>query len=259
MFAEQYTRNDTGWILFPQDDTRYRRDVFPDGWQEHHAKANMFLIEELIKHTTKPGDLILDPFGGTGTIFIGLRMSRRVVTVDIEDPFCDYMETARKHIMDGLENPPLGIILRGNCRNVLPLPVDAVITSPPYADVMAKGGGILRREVRFRRQLDTYSASEGNIGRLKRFWYNRAMRDVYTKCAQSLKSGSLMSIIIKDKIEKGKRVSLAMDCVRICQQVGFALDEWHKWLPRGHMFVNIKKSRGERVIEDEDILLFRRI
>jgi len=252
MFAPQYPRNDKGWIEFPVRDQDRRRELFPDGWADHPAKANIYLIEALVEHLTQPGDTILDPFGGTGTILLAVKMDRRVVCVDLEPYYVEYMKKAVVHM--GVE----AFILQGDARKVLPIPADAIITSPPYADSWHTGSGILTRETYLERDLARYISRPGNLARLTRFWYNQAMKKVYAKCAESLKPGSSMAIIIKDQIRKGKRVPLAKDCIKMCQKVGFELTEWHKWRPSGHMFVSIKRSRGEKVVSDEDILIFER-
>jgi len=252
MFAPQYPRNDKGWIEFPVRDQDRRRELFPDGWADHPAKANIYLIEALVEHLTQPDDTILDPFGGTGTILLAVGMDRRVVCIDLELTYVEYMIKTLAHM--GIN----AFVIRGDARKILPIPADAIITSPPYADSLHPGSGIIGRESGVEEALLRYRSDPANLARLTRFWYNQAMKKVYAKCAESLKPGSPMAIIIKDQIRKGKRVPLAKDCIKMCQKVGFELTEWHKWRPSGHMFVSIKRSKGERVVSDEDILIFER-
>ena len=67
-----------------------------------------------------------------------------------------------------------------------------------------------------------------------------------------------MSLIIKDRILKGQRVFLGLAAVRVMTEAGFELFEWHMWKPPGSMFVSIKKSKGETVVEDEHIIIMQR-
>ena len=84
-FAPDYPRNEQGWILFPRD-VEWRRKLFPDGVFEHPAKANMFLIQELVRYLTEPGDVVLDPFGGTGTLLIGALEDQQHTPISFETP-----------------------------------------------------------------------------------------------------------------------------------------------------------------------------
>jgi len=48
------------------------------------------LHEKAIKRCTKPGDIILDPFGGSGsTLIAGEQLKRKVYMVELEPVFCD--------------------------------------------------------------------------------------------------------------------------------------------------------------------------
>ena len=86
-FAPQYERDKNNLIHFPSDTSR-RKAMFVQESFEHPAKANISMVEELIKFTSKEGDLILDPFGGTGTLMIGDEMGRRVVLMELNPRYC---------------------------------------------------------------------------------------------------------------------------------------------------------------------------
>jgi adenine-specific DNA-methyltransferase len=47
------------------------------------------VIERIIKSTSNPGDLILDPFMGSGTTAeVALRLGRKVVGFEIREDYC---------------------------------------------------------------------------------------------------------------------------------------------------------------------------
>jgi len=48
------------------------------------------MIADAIRDATKPGDLVLDPFGGSGTTLIAAEaINRRAILIEIEPKFAD--------------------------------------------------------------------------------------------------------------------------------------------------------------------------
>ena len=91
-FAPAYDRDIEGRVLFPRD-TELRRQLFPfTDPSEHIAKANMLMVAELVKCFTEPGDTILDPFAGTGTVLVATTLWRKVVMMELVDTFCQTIE-----------------------------------------------------------------------------------------------------------------------------------------------------------------------
>ena len=57
---------------------------------KHPAKANLLMIEWIIKTYTKPGDLIVDPMAGTGsTGVIAMRLGRHAILGEYEQGYVD--------------------------------------------------------------------------------------------------------------------------------------------------------------------------
>lgn len=263
-FAADYERDENGWVLFPRDVER-RKELFPQEVFEHPAKANMFLTEELIYYLTEPGDHILDPFGGTGTTMIAALLKRPTTLIDIEPQYCRLMEeTVLSWSTTSRPGPlPADIhILHGDCRQVLPIPCNAIITSPPYSQAL--GGGTGLKDVgksNVDSSLRAYSgtaASPLNIGRLNPFYFERAMDKVYQKLAECLPSGAPMAFIVKDFMRGGGRFLLSEGIIRQAHKNGFAFREWYKWATPGSAQRKLMKAKGSKVVEDEDIIIFRR-
>ena len=68
-----------------------------------------------------------------------------------------------------------------------------------------------------------------------------------------------MTTVIKDRIVDGKRVYLSKWADKVCKAVGFTLELWEKWKTPGHGFTNIARSQGKLVVDEEDIMVYRRI
>lgn len=263
-FASEYEHNDQGWILFPTSDVTRRKALFPQDVFDHPAKANMFLIDTLVDHCTQPGETILDPFGGTGTIMIAALRGRNVTTIEIETAYQQLLQRIHSEWMDTPElNDFLADIrnLQGDCRLVLPVPCDHVIFSPPYSIALGKSTGLTKREGaadKHFKKWGQYSNNAQNLGQLNPFLFARAMDKVYSGLAQSVPPGGSMTVITKDIMRNQKRVFLSVDCIKTCSKLGFKLEEWHKWKTAGSAQAKIMRSKGAEVVWDEDILIFRR-
>ena len=73
------------------------RDFFCDEAINHPAKANTNLIEFLIKKYTKPGDVVLDPFLGSGTTLVACALlNRRGIGVEIDESYCELAKNRLK-------------------------------------------------------------------------------------------------------------------------------------------------------------------
>ena len=256
-FAPQYPRNEQGWVLFKSDTSRRKSLPFPDRVFEHPAKANLNLLEAIIDYISEPGETILDPFGGTGSLLTAANMGRRVLLIELEEAFQEMIEESLPQFGDGTS-----MLIKGDCRQILPIPCDHALFSPPYANILSGTGlkyGIGRsvsREAMNRYSGD--SASALNLGRLSDFLYARNMEKVYQKLFTSIKPGGTMTIIIKDKIKGGIREFLSVPCIRTCAEAGFKLAEWNKWKAPGTAQQKLMASKGFDTVQDEDIITFKR-
>lgn len=64
----------------------------------HPTQKPVALMEYLIRTYTQPGDLVLDPFAGSGTTLVAARnLQRRYIGVELQ---AEYVETARKRLSE---------------------------------------------------------------------------------------------------------------------------------------------------------------
>ena len=265
-FAPGYPRNDKEWLLFPNDTSDRRNLFFPPEVFKHPAKMNFHLQQEIIEYVSEPGDILLDPFGGTGTLMIAALQGCRVVLIEVEDGYQKLQQQAKEELTRQVpEAGSLVTLIKGDCRIILPFPCNHIITSPPYA------GAMDIRRVRKRRkdapddwlvqqdaQMLEYSKSPQNISKLNTFTYNMEMERIYRKCYGSLVPGGTLTTIVKDRIEGGERIYLGKWAEKVCHSAGFKTELWEKWKAPGHGFTKIAKSQGKEVVDDEDIIIMRK-
>lgn len=277
VFAEQYEREKVEEMItirFPGRDTTWRRELFPEAVFDHPAKANMYLLQELVEYLTKPGDTIIDPFAGTGTMLLGVLMGRNVVLIEIEPQYLNILRETEKMWKEGVKLTMTGevkgpgriFIYEGDCRLKLQdidFLCDAAIFSPPYADTLSSGGETRTRESDriTPGAIQSYGgkqASSLNLGRLNKFYFQHGMKRVYERLHRRLVPDAPMAIISKDNMQAGVRQFLSDGIIRQAQKCGFKLEEWFKWKQPMSSYRAPAAAKGIKTVGDEDILIFRR-
>lgn len=122
-------------------DTKHRKQWFTGISFSHPAKMSLPLQIWLIENYTKPGEVILDPMAGSGTILVACSMGRNVIAVELEEKFVKMMRGNWSKIQE--RGPMMGYsmgtcqILQGDARTLEGLLADSIVTSPPYAETTA--------------------------------------------------------------------------------------------------------------------------
>lgn len=58
------------------------------GWEAHVCPLQIDIVERLIERYSNPGDLVMDPFGGLGTVaYCALKMKRRGYSIELSDSY----------------------------------------------------------------------------------------------------------------------------------------------------------------------------
>lgn len=66
---------------------------------KHPTQKPVKLLERLVSATTKEGDLILDPFNGSGTTgIVAAKMNRRYIGIEIDE---EYLLITKKRYLGG--------------------------------------------------------------------------------------------------------------------------------------------------------------
>lgn len=255
-----------GEILdFKTDSERYK--YFHEASKEHPAKLEVRTFRWLVERYTKPGDTILDPMAGIGTVHLAATMGRNTIAVEINPRFVEI-----QHLNIQRLNETLGInantaVLCMDCRRALPLPpgsVSCIIFSPPYGSVQKRGithGLKIRKPDSLKFSYDEQDANVGNITVYP--MYLLAMREIYALCNRTLLPGQRMILITKDYVQNYERIYVSKDNVRVATEVGFELEDWHLRLLRPTVTASTSRKhrqqkgldRPELNILQEDILV----
>ena len=260
-FAPNLERNSDGWIILP-DDVSWRKTLFPPQVMKHLAKLHMYLEQSIYQYVSKPGDILLDPMGGTGTLMMAALEGRTVITLDIEEGYHELQKEVYTHLH--ATNPGMStcIQLHGNCKLLLPIPCNHIIFSPPYGQAFKpskKLTGIVADKYHVdEEELLRYAQTTGNVGMRNTFLYNQDMEKVYKLCYESLLPGGTMSVVTKDIIEGGTRTLFTKWIQRVCEKVGFKLEDWFKCEMMGGPWQDIRRSKDLVTVDDEDTMIYRK-
>ncbi len=251
IFAPDTEQDAKGRYIFPKDAT-WRKEMLHPDVMNHPAKNNMHLIDALVEYLTEPGDTILDPFGGVGSMVPAVLKGRRLILIEIEEYFANMLRWAEDkygHIA----------VIQNDCRQALPIACDHAIFSPPFADSL-KGSDLkfdpAGRPISGVEEYSSESSSKLNLGLLNEFFFNQAMFKIYKLLAQSVKPSGRVAIITRDSVRTGAMRMIAQGVTRGMTREGFRMNEWirRKVDPSVRAVINLRK--GGTANDEEDILLF---
>lgn len=198
---------------------------------QHPATFGETDIVRLLELFTKPGQLVLDPFLGSGSTLIAcLIAGRRGVGIELVDRWAALARRRLQLFMESrgreystLVNPDTDIIV-GDSRHVLRRfregHFDFVVTSPPYWNILRKERGMKVSAERKSRNLPTrYSDRPDDLGNLPSYDdFLAQLACIWTEVARVLRPQKYMAVIVSD-FRHGPRYYLYhADTARTIQQ-----------------------------------------
>ena len=269
LFAPDYPRDDQGRILFPPDNKR-RRELFVPESFDHPAKAQLFMVEELVKYLSEPGDEICDPFGGSGTLLAGIPIGRHVWLIELMDTYCELIAKNMEHINQN-RTTGYGIpgLLRGPNQTCLAglHNMQAFIFSPPYAGALASAGGKLADWGGYtREETEKYSdtselqgnMSPYNLSGFNNFMFNQEMKKIYALCLTALKPSGFIAVIIKDRISAGVKEELGYRAMQDMLSMGYEFHDWQRLYMAGSHYTKWHRAKGTKTIDEEHLVMMRK-
>ena len=267
-------------------DIALRNRFFHPSSYMHPAKAHLGLIQFLVEKYSTPGETLADPMAGTGSLLLAATLQRNIILRELEPEWFALIQQNVEHIQQEgalfLGNIDIGI---ADAKQAWGYICDCIITSPPYgcSASTSRNGRMLKPKQqrlqgkqialseRTQRELayptlgtsGSWSFHYGNepqqVGHLrgKRYW--TAMEQVYTQALTALRPSGYMVLILKDHILNGKRVLTSDMTITLWQQFGFSFVERHqRKMETFAMWTRRRKEAGLPIIEEEDIVVFRK-
>jgi DNA modification methylase len=182
-------------------------------WATHDAKYrgnwSPFIPRNIILRYSKEGDLILDPFVGSGTTLVEAKiLHRNAIGIDI-NPHA--LMITKEHLKFNCEKPGEICFYQGDARYLQEIKndsIDLIAGHPPYANIIQYSKDI-----------------EGDLSHLKVPEFIQEMRKVANVCFRVLKKGKFCAILIGDTRQKGCVIPIGFQLMQQFQNIGFTLKE----------------------------------
>lgn len=196
----------------------------------HPATFPISLSRKVIELLTHKGELVLDPFVGSGTTLVAASdADRNAVGFDLQQ---QYVDLARSRVRDqgGLVGTSTQLAI---CDDVRHAPkyledesVSLIWTSPPYSNLLNRERKNKSRRDRDNDQLgkvEQYSQDVRDLGTLPIAPYREAMGDIFEKLLPLLKPRGHCVINVPDMWWDNRRITIHMDIVSELRDRGYEL------------------------------------
>ncbi len=183
----------------------------------HGATYPEKLCDRLIRMYSKEGDVVLDPFLGTGTTVIAaIKAKRDAIGIELTDRFFDVANTSISEIVDNnqinfFEESIYGEhrLYKGDCSEILKRisddKVQLTVTSPPYADLIHKV--VEDRTMRHKKSAfvtennsttNLYSDDPRDLGNMSMDKYLNKVKEIMRELFRITKPGGYNAWVVKD-------------------------------------------------------------
>jgi DNA modification methylase len=228
---------------------------------KHPAMFPIELCSRLIDIYTKKGDVVLDPFMGSGSTLVAAKdKERRAIGFDVNPSFVTLARrrlSQQKLIQQGIREAK---VYCDDSRNLLehlePSSVDFVLTSPPYWNIHSRKRTADYKESR------PYSDLKSDIGNTEEFKvFMDELQSVFERVHTVLKHGKRCAVVVMDIRLGSQFIPFHIDVIDAMKKVGFVLEDIIIWdrkqeysnlRPLGYPYVFIVNKIHEYV------LLFRK-
>jgi DNA modification methylase len=223
----------------------------------HPAMFPVELARRLIEIYTRRGDVVLDPFMGSGSTVIAARDSeRKGIGFDINPDFVNLAKkrlSQQKLIPLSVNDPDIYCDDAANLLEYLsPDSIDLVITSPPYWNIHTRKRTADYKESR------PYSTLEKDIGNIPDFnKFMMELKSIFEKVHTVLKSGKRCIVIVMDIRQCSKFIPFHMNITNMMTEIGFILEdiiiwdrrkEYNNLRPLGYPYVFIVNKTHEYIL-----------
>lgn len=202
----------------------------------HPATFPISLPTKVIELFTHKGELVLDPFVGSGTTLVGAKdTERNAIGFDLSG---DYIELTKNRLgldLDGPDSTQQVAIVddaRQIPRYLSSSTVSLIFTSPPYANLLNRKRLNKSRRVRKTEQylkVEQYSQDPRDLGTLSLDDYAREMGEIFKNLLPLLKPKAHCVINVPDMWWKDERITIHVALIESLREVGYELRNTIIW------------------------------
>jgi DNA modification methylase len=196
----------------------------------HPATFPISLCKKVIELFTHQGELVLDPFVGSGTTLVAATdLNRNAAGFDLQPRYISLCET-RIREQTNLFNHSRQVAIQDDAKNITkylqPNTVSLIWTSPPYANLLNRARKNKSRRFRDNEQLgkiEQYSQDPRDLGTLPIELYTHMMGDIFQSLLSLLKPKGHCVINVPDMWWENKRITIHVSLIEELRKRGYEL------------------------------------
>ena len=206
----------------------------------HPATFPISLARKVIELFTHEGELILDPFVGSGTsLLAAMDLNRNAIGFDLQP---SYVELSKNRLGQNQNSlfPKLTKQLPfcDDARNINEYlkeeTVKLVVTSPPYANLLNRQRLNKSRRSDTRKngqylKIEQYSQDPRDLGTLSLESYAKEMQEIFSKLLPFLRPGAHCVIDVPDMWWQDERITIHIALITALREVGYELRNTIIW------------------------------
>jgi len=196
----------------------------------HPATFPISLSKKIIELFTHQGELVLDPFVGSGTTLLAANdTNRNAIGFDLQPKYIDLCERQLRQ-QTNLFNHAQQIAIQDDARNIAryvePGSVSLIWTSPPYANLLNRPRKNKSRRERDNNQLgrvEQYSQDPRDLGTMPIDQYTTAMGNIFESLLVLLRPKAHCVINVPDMWWDNTRITIHVSLIEELRRRGYEL------------------------------------
>ena len=201
----------------------------------HPATFPISLARKVIELFTHEGELVLDPFVGSGTTLVASNdTNRNAVGFDLKE---EYVRVCGERLgSQNLFSTTDQLAIHDDARNISQYlseeTLSLIFTSPPYSNLLNRKRKNKSRRNRKNEQLgkvEQYSQDARDLGILELDQYTAAMGDIYEKLLPLLKPKAHCVINVPDMWWENQRITIHVSLIEELRKRGYELRNTIIW------------------------------
>ena len=231
MSAKEWLKAQIGvWQFYYQARDVRDKDVHP-------ATFPIALATRCIELFTHQGELVLDPFVGSGTTLVSARdVARNAVGFDLRPEYTCVCEQrlAEDSVPEGCGQTAVCDDARNINAYLGEEAVSLILTSPPYANLLdrPRKNKSRRGQARFNRQyerVEQYSQDQRDLGTLSLDDYKQQVGEIFSGLLPLLRTKAHCVINVPDMWWENERITLHVSVIEALREVGYELRNTIIW------------------------------
>lgn len=201
----------------------------------HPATFPISMAKKVIELFSHKGELVLDPFVGSGTTLVAAQdLNRNCVGFDLKP---EYIKLSEERLnSNNIFNECKQLAILDDARNINKYleeeSVSLIWTSPPYANLLNRKRKNKSRRDRDNGQLDKveqYSQDERDLGTYELVKYTKEMGDIYESLLPLLKEKGHCVINVPDMWWENSRITIHVSLIEELRKRGYELRNTIIW------------------------------